>query len=93
MWINGPTPVFFTLGFVLHGHTFRPCENQFHASCICIGPPFMTQLYRHTWGIAYPTSMWCFPFICEVCTVCTILGCKLMDTLQTMHSSASNGCT
>ena len=54
----------------------RPCHVQYHTHCVTVGPPFRTRL-RHDGGLFLP-HLPDFPgFICELCTVRSVLEREL----------------
>ena len=74
------TCVFYGSGFQLQNEVFRPCYTRYHASCISVGPPFRSRLTKHGGGLLYPPAMTSFPFICELCTVRSVIGRELANT-------------
>jgi hypothetical protein len=64
-------------GYELDGASFSPRGNQYDPECIQIGKTFKTILVRATLGVQYLPAMTCFPFICESCTVRTVLRREL----------------
>ena len=54
----------------------RPCNTRYHLSCIRVGAPFRTRL-RDNGGLSMP-PLPDFPnFICELCTVRSVLDREL----------------
>ena len=72
--------LFSRAGFRNEGLTFRPCYTSYHASCVRVGPPFRSRLSRSGGGLCYPPTMVHFPFICELCTVRSVLQRELANT-------------
>jgi len=68
---------FRTTGFLFtDGRVARPCCVQYHQGCVKVGPPFTTRL-KHNGGLSLP-SLPDFPgFICELCTVRSVLEREL----------------
>jgi hypothetical protein len=52
-------------------------DGTYHPECIKVEKPFKTRLVRATLGLQYRPEMTRFPFICEACTVRSLLKWEL----------------
>ena len=66
-------------GFQKNGVTYNPCGTTYHVGCIRVGEPFRSRL-PHQQGLSFP-DLDCFPlFVCEACTVRSVLNRELRPT-------------
>jgi hypothetical protein len=79
------TCLFYAQGFTVDSLSLRPCYTRYHASCVCVGAPFRSRLSKHGGGLLYPPTMATFPFICELCTVRSVLRRELSATVTDHH--------
>lgn len=56
-----------------------PCFTSYHVACIRVGPPFTSRL-PGTKGLVFPKVSHWGTFICELCTVRSVLGRDLHQT-------------
>ena len=53
-----------------------PCWGAYHSSCIAVGAPFTTRRNDNA-GLVFPNVEFWPNFVCEVCTVRSVLGREL----------------
>ena len=63
-------------GFQVNGTQMHPCGTRYHPQCIRVGPPFATRL-RNEEGLSFPNVRYWGTFICEYCTVRSVLEREL----------------
>jgi hypothetical protein len=63
-------------GFDAGGHALRPCGTAYHTRCIAVAAPFALRR-RNQAGLTFPKVRHWGPFICEACTVRSVLGREL----------------
>jgi hypothetical protein len=66
-------------GFDAGGLALRPCGTAYHTDCIVIAAPFASRR-RNQANLTFPKVCHWGPFICEACTVRSVLGCELTST-------------
>jgi hypothetical protein len=68
---------FATTGFSVKTRLLCPCCTRYHMRCFTVGVPFKTRLTR-AGGLTIPPGMHKWPhFICEACTVRSLLAREL----------------
>lgn len=63
-------------GFNTGGLALRPCGTAYHTGCIVVAAPFASRR-RNQAGLTFPKVRHWGPFICEACTVRSVLGREL----------------
>jgi hypothetical protein len=63
---------------LLDGTPMRPCRSAYHPTCIAMGAPFVSRR-KHNAGLCFPDVKHWGAFVCEACTVRSVVGRELTD--------------